>query len=251
VVDDHDYNQLVALRIAQRIGLEPEAAQDGQEALRKLAGAAYDVLFIDWDMPDMKGTEIARHVRTLGWGSEAIIVATTAHDSDANRAECLAAGMDAFVVKPFDEATMARTLDQIRTRRGQPLNGAATTAGSGLNLRVFALVGNDDPIKTAQAAADYLSSMQQEIDHLDRAWKADAWSAAARAGHRLRAHAGLLGAEEMKNAARALQLEIESASPERRSALREALITQANALRAQIELMTGTGNELKGSPATG
>jgi len=237
IVEDQDYNQLITLKIAQKLGLEAEVAQDGDEALRRFSTGPYSIVFVDWEMPGMKGDEIARHVRGLPWGRQAIIVATTGHDSSEVKEACQAAGMDAFVVKPFDELAIARVLDQARSRRGEAQE--FTRNVEGLNLRVFSLVGDNDPGKTARAAADYLGSMQQELAAIDEALARGRGREAAGFAHRLRSHAGFVGAAELQAAAAALESSAEKATPAERSRLRDELQRAAQAVRSEIEARAG------------
>jgi two-component system KDP operon response regulator KdpE len=121
VVDDEP--QLVrALRINLRArGYEVDAAPDGRTALELAARRHPDVVVLDLGLPDMDGVEVIRGLR--GWLSVPIIVLSARHASE-EKVECLDAGADDYVTKPFG---MDELLARLRAavRRSAP---AAETA---------------------------------------------------------------------------------------------------------------------------
>ena len=128
---------------------------------------------------------------------------------------------------------MARALESARARRGQTTD--VPVSANRLNLRVFSLVGEDDPAKIERAAVDYLASMQDELTAIDFALAAGDWPVAAGAAHRLKSHAGFVGATELQQAAEAFEQTIELAEPASRTRLRDNLFAQAERVRLQVE----------------
>ncbi len=230
IVEDQLYNQIVMRRMAEQLGFAVDAAQDADEALAQLKLQSYAVVFIDWELPSMKGDELARRIRAQPDSRGIILIATTAHDSPEIQRRCLAAGMDGFALKPFDLETIARLLDHARH---QP-EKAQRAGGAPLDTRVLGFVGYDDPHKAVQAAALYLEILDQELAALSRAWRQRNWTAVARVGHRLKSHAGLVGAVGLREAAERLQREALSAPEEERAVIRTELLQQAAGLREQI-----------------
>ncbi len=112
VVEDNAANQLVAEGMLRSLGCEVEVADDGQEALRRLnAAPAFDLVFMDCQMPELDGYEATRRWRAQeAEGQRLPIIALTAHALDGVVESCLAAGMDAVVTKPFRRAELAQVL---------------------------------------------------------------------------------------------------------------------------------------------
>jgi CheY-like chemotaxis protein len=101
LVEDIAVNQKVALRMLQRLGYSADVAKNGQEALEALASCAYDLIFMDVQMPVMDGLEATRQIRQSKTLSSPWIVAMTAHSMQGDRERCLAAGMDDYISKPI------------------------------------------------------------------------------------------------------------------------------------------------------
>jgi len=107
VVDDHMVNQRVALRLLEKVGYAPDVVSNGQEALDALARADYDVVLMDCQMPVLDGFEATRRIRRLqGPKARTWVVAVTAGVTPEEQAMCQAAGMDAFLAKPFTPAAL-------------------------------------------------------------------------------------------------------------------------------------------------
>ncbi|CAK0749402.1 two-component system, sensor histidine kinase and response regulator [Azospirillaceae bacterium] len=104
VVEDNSINQQVACDILVNMGAAVEIANNGLEAVRwfERAETAFDAILMDIQMPEMDGYEATRRIRQNSCGQTIPIIAITANAMAADRDECLAAGMNDYVAKPFD-----------------------------------------------------------------------------------------------------------------------------------------------------
>ncbi|MBC7925255.1 MAG: PAS domain S-box protein [Bryobacteraceae bacterium] len=107
VADDNAVNQALAKRLLEKQGHRAQTADNGLQALQKLASHTFDLIFMDVQMPGMDGLEAARRIRSGGDGSQIPIVAMTAHAFESDRLSCLAAGMDAVLTKPIRASELA------------------------------------------------------------------------------------------------------------------------------------------------
>lgn len=100
VVEDNLINQKVLLKMLQSLGYDADLANNGQEAIEAFRLKGYDIIFMDMHMPEMDGLEATRRIRAESTPSSPFIVAVTAAAMETDRAECLKAGMNAFISKP-------------------------------------------------------------------------------------------------------------------------------------------------------
>ena len=100
VVDD-DRSVRDAVRRALTLGgYEVEAAEDGRQALARVASASPDAVVLDVAMPELDGLEVCRRLRDSG--DRVPILMLTARDAVTDRIDGLDAGADDYLVKPFD-----------------------------------------------------------------------------------------------------------------------------------------------------
>ena len=131
LAEDNRVNQKVALRMLERLGYRADVAANGYEALRALERAAYDVILMDVQMPEMDGLEAARQIGArYDAGQRPHIIAMTANAMTDDREHYLAAGMDDYLSKPvrletLDEALRRcppsrTTLPSLKQKQGTP-----------------------------------------------------------------------------------------------------------------------------------
>lgn len=109
VVDDDAVNRIVAVSMLQLAGASPEEACDGEEAISLLLGnPAYDLVFMDVQMPGLDGLATTRRLRALGLNLPIVGLSAAAFTEDKTR--CLESGMDDFIGKPIDIHALHRTL---------------------------------------------------------------------------------------------------------------------------------------------
>ncbi|GAB4402936.1 MAG: hypothetical protein OHK0039_01430 [Bacteroidia bacterium] len=112
LVEDDDVNQLIATHILAKAGIIPETADNGQAAVDRIRTEAYDLILMDIEMPIMGGLEATQLIRQMDLGRNVPIVAMTAHSFPEKLAEIHAAGMNDFIIKPFDRAKVQQIFDK-------------------------------------------------------------------------------------------------------------------------------------------
>ncbi|RZI83953.1 MAG: response regulator [Rubrivivax sp.] len=112
VVEDNAINREVAQGMLNAVGMEVELAVDGLDALTRVQAQAYDLIFMDMQMPVMNGIEATKAIRALPGWADIPIVAMTANAFGEDRRICLEAGMNDFLTKPVDMDTLRAVLRQ-------------------------------------------------------------------------------------------------------------------------------------------
>jgi CheY-like chemotaxis protein len=95
-------------------------AANGKEVLQALEARAYDVIFMDVQMPEMDGLEATKEIRRRWPQGGPKIVAMTASALKGDREECMAAGMDGYISKPTRIAAIRDALEACSKRDGDP-----------------------------------------------------------------------------------------------------------------------------------
>jgi signal transduction histidine kinase/CheY-like chemotaxis protein len=110
LAEDNIVNQKVAIMQLKRLGYNVDIAANGIEVLEALERQCYDVVLMDVQMPELDGLETSRYIRdNLPGDNQPYIIAVTANAMEEDRQECLQAGMNDFIRKPFkvEELTTA------------------------------------------------------------------------------------------------------------------------------------------------
>jgi signal transduction histidine kinase/DNA-binding response OmpR family regulator len=134
LAEDNRVNQIVATRMAEKMGHSVVVAGNGHLALSLLATQPFDLVLMDVQMPEMDGLTAARKIRE---GEQSTpfhlpIIAMTAHAMKGDRERCIDAGMDGYVSKPLSGQLLEKEItsvmgegDKTATVRQQHRNGPA------------------------------------------------------------------------------------------------------------------------------
>jgi CheY-like chemotaxis protein/HPt (histidine-containing phosphotransfer) domain-containing protein len=116
LVEDNPVNQRVAMRLLQKLAADVTLANNGAEALERIAEGGIDAVLMDCQMPVMDGFTATARIReierTEGFGKRLPIIALTANVMNEDRELCLAAGMDAHIGKPIVPTQLADCLSR-------------------------------------------------------------------------------------------------------------------------------------------
>ncbi|WP_332801341.1 PAS domain S-box protein [Sphingomonas sp. PB2P12] len=219
VAEDVEINQLLIEALLKRHGHEVHIVSNGAEAIAAFtaAGATYDLILMDMQMPEVDGLEATRHIRALGGaGATVPIVALTANAFASDAEVCRAAGMDAYLSKPMDAETVIATIARLisdRPRVRLPIPVACSAEDPPEDPPEDAL---EDPIVTAlrgryealkQSFSTELRRLEALLRDTDDAMHAESRAAIAGICHKLSGSAGMFGDARLGDAARKLEEE--------------------------------------------
>lgn len=129
VAEDNEINALLARALLTRLGHRPTVASNGEAAVEswlaaRAAGAPYDLVLMDVQMPGMDGLEAARRIRSLEaetGNTRTHMLALTANSQADDREAALAAGLDDLLIKPLDRERLCKVLSAVLGRASDPL----------------------------------------------------------------------------------------------------------------------------------
>lgn len=217
LVEDNIVNQAVAMGILNKLlGCKVTLAKNGVEAVEAERDATFDIILMDCHMPEMDGFEASRRIRLreLQTGKRTPIVALTANAMAQDRDDCLNAGMDDHLGKPFTRQQMADKLKQwlpLKARdegcaENTPAETASAVAGGGggpalLDERVLGqlrnLEGEETPDLLLQVLSLYLRESPKELARIAEAIGRSNEAEAGKLAHGFKASSGNVGATEL------------------------------------------------------
>ena len=115
LAEDNSTNQLVALKMFEKMGYRADGVCNGLEAVRALKTTPYDIVFMDVQMPEMDGFEATSAIRASDskvLNRDIPVIAMTAHAMAGDRERCLEAGMNDYVSKPIDISKLKQALER-------------------------------------------------------------------------------------------------------------------------------------------
>ncbi|MBG9387207.1 PAS-domain containing protein [Caenimonas aquaedulcis] len=111
LAEDNPVNQLVVQGLLAHAGyLDVVIASDGAQAVAAASHEPFDLVIMDCHMPEMDGYQATALLRERGFAKP--IIALTANASQAERERCLSIGMNDFLSKPIDGATLTQAVDR-------------------------------------------------------------------------------------------------------------------------------------------
>jgi two-component system, sensor histidine kinase and response regulator len=94
--------------------MQPTVVSDGTQLVEAFGDSAWDLLIVDWQMPEMDGLEAVRRIRSMEVeGSRVPILLLTANAMSGDGERCTAAGADAFLFKPIRRADFEAVVRRI------------------------------------------------------------------------------------------------------------------------------------------
>jgi chemosensory pili system protein ChpA (sensor histidine kinase/response regulator) len=116
VVDDSITIRKVTNRILERNGMTVATAKDGVDALSWMAHTVPDLILLDIEMPRMDGFKVAQHVRNEPGLADLPIIMITSRTGEKHRSRAQEIGVDRFLGKPFQEAELVATIEELTGR---------------------------------------------------------------------------------------------------------------------------------------
>jgi CheY-like chemotaxis protein len=228
LVEDNEYNQLVASELLKSVGLYVTIAENGREALEKLGSRPFDVVLMDIQMPVMDGYEATRCIRANTALTSLPIIAMTAHAMASDRDKCLAVGMNDYVSKPIDPDALSAVLvtwvkpgvrdaaDGFQPHHAVDADGEVmlphTLPGVfvGAGLRMC----NDNKKLYRDLLVRFKNDRYRAADDIRGALHGGDTVGACRIAHTMKSIAGTLGAKRLSESAEALEKAIIDGAPD-------------------------------------
>jgi two-component system sensor histidine kinase/response regulator len=251
VAEDNEFNAQLLEQLLGRRGHRLRIANNGRDALALVEQGTFDLLLLDVHMPELDGFQVVRAVRererTLG--GHLPVIALTARSRKDDREQCLAAGMDDFLVKPIQAADLEAAIEQVMSA----YRAADRPGSSLLDPRVLLAACGGDVVILEKICQAFQAHLPEHVAAVRDALREGNAPQLREAAHRLSGIlaafstvAGGVASDLEEHAARG-QLEQAPALVERLETMAQELLQQVGGLslemlREQIgERRTGNG----------
>ena len=258
LVEDNLINQQVALGILQIHGYSVAVANNGREALEAHAQGAFELILMDCHMPEMDGFEATMEIRRLeqsATGKRVTIIALTANAMAHDREQCLNAGMDDHLSKPFSKQSILEMLERWMPQAASTQSQAAELAARAtakaaevLDRQVLDQLGNvltnGKPEMLARVINLYLVESPKLIQKLKHAAGAGDARQIERSAHSLRSCSANLGASMLSRYCEDLEASARRADTDAARKILAKIETEhtsvQTALTAEFELLAAS-----------
>jgi signal transduction histidine kinase/CheY-like chemotaxis protein/HPt (histidine-containing phosphotransfer) domain-containing protein len=237
VAEDQPFGRNVIRRQLATLGIDPIIVNDGQQAFDAYCSRPFDLLITDCHMPNVNGFELTRMIRRAEHGPTHLpILAFTANALTGEAAFCIAAGMNAYVVKPASLAQLSQKLSHL-LNAGVPIperDRVARAVGT-IDLRALTrLTGEDDEAELRTIVHDYLATCGATFERARDAVGRDDFTALGEAGHAGRGSALNVCAAPLAAAWAALEGAARTKDRARAATCLDDLAAALNALRDSL-----------------
>lgn len=100
--EDNPVNQKLLVMMLKNLGLDPDLANNGKEAVQLASRKYYNIIFMDIQMPEMDGLEATRRIVDNN-RNRSIVIAVTANMAEVDKRKCFEVGMNDFIGKPVQQ----------------------------------------------------------------------------------------------------------------------------------------------------
>jgi two-component system sensor histidine kinase BarA len=232
VVDDDLLSQRLMQVLLKREGCEVDLASNGMEAFEAIKAQKYDIVFMDLQMPGMGGLEASRRIRE--WenrGQHTFIVALTASYLPENGQALFDAGIDNYISKPFEIEHIQHLLKYSARSSGlnqSPGPGQGLPAETVLDIQKGIEQIGGDQETYRELLGDFIHELPERLQTIQRLFEAMDFAQLSRAAHNLSGIAANLGAPQLSQYAK--RLDVQSS---------EGYTEAINSLLQQIQLEVG------------
>jgi len=251
LVEDNAINQQVATEFLEQAGMIVTLAANGREAVKAVSQAAFDLIFMDLEMPEMDGYEASRAIRRDARFADMPIIAMTAHAMSGIREKCLTAGMNDHLSKPIDPpeliAALVRWIKPQTREAPEPhrVQGEEKLAQDlqeqmpdlDIATALKRLGGNHALLK--KLLIDFADDYSETAKTIRKALDSGDIEYIRRTAHTIKGVAGNIGADDLTEAARKLEAASAGSRPDD---------DVLNEFETALNLTTASASTLKAAP---
>jgi CheY-like chemotaxis protein/HPt (histidine-containing phosphotransfer) domain-containing protein len=259
VAEDNSTNQEVAQGMLRKLGCRVDLVSNGREALHAFSRSAYDLVFMDCQMPVLDGYQATADIRcqekNKGDIQHTPIIALTAHALEGDKQKCIAAGMDDYMSKPFRSEEMLAMIERWAGDRSavkkkhapleseiipeQPRDESEEKAADAIDRRILhtlkELQIEGEPDFLERVVVTYLDGSSPLIGQLETAYGAENIDGMRLIAHRLKSSSANVGAMRLSEFSRMLEMDCTKNAGEDAEMMVSAIVAEFTAVKKALE----------------
>lgn len=184
IVDDEEFNRLLLKAILAKFDTTITEAVNGNEAISLINQHSFDIVLMDIRMPEKSGIEACKEIREFN--KELIILASTALISKEKTDECMKAGFNGFVFKPFTEKDLLENLYAYLTgSENSPSEKVTQRQRNKLSFDALSAVANGDEAFKKEMITIFHTSINSGLKTITDLSKEEKWLQIGEAAHKI------------------------------------------------------------------
>ena len=255
LVEDTPINLKLVRHQVQLLGHQSDSAENGQEALDKLAQNDYDIVLMDCQMPVMDGYHATRALREReGADRHIVVVGMTAYAMQGDREKCLAAGMDDYLSKPVIVKNLAPVLERwssvikgnSQAETSQPESSSRLDIDPGVDVIDWVHlkeISEGDSAFQLELVQEFVKEGVTFISQAKQALVDEDWNTLANKAHQIKGASSSIAVQAMPEVARQLRHEALVNNQESAGKLIVQLEQILERLKGHIEVNPILGND--------
>lgn len=222
LVEDHEVNRKVAMLALNKIGVKVSVAENGREAVDMVISHRYDMVLMDCQMPVMDGFEATKTIRNrerLDGIRHLPIVAMTANAMPGSREQCLAAGMDDYLPKPFSVQHLENMVrkwigptpkilgvaEAVVPPQPNTQESTSETAEVLIDASILREIEMADAGMAAVVMESFRKNLEQDLGKILQHVRQKDFQMIGRSAHKIKGSSDSIGAQELQRIARELE----------------------------------------------
>jgi CheY-like chemotaxis protein len=216
VAEDVELNQYLVKHIMESWGFIVDVVNNGREAVEMVQKNSYDVVLMDIQMPEMDGMEATRNIRQLKDAIKASVpvIALTANALKGDSEKYIAAGMNDFLPKPFNEQKLFLIIsDNLKAGVNQPAviamneqNTQVTQNHEKLyDLTMVKTISGGDESFVKRMVNLFIETMPPSLQELQHETKQQNWLSVSKLAHKMKATIDSMGITSLKDIIRTIE----------------------------------------------
>ncbi|WP_370089953.1 hybrid sensor histidine kinase/response regulator [Ekhidna sp.] len=211
IADDEEFNRKLLMTIFKEHDITYDLAEDGAEAYEKMTAVKYDVVLMDFRMPEMNGPEVAEKIKKEGGlNKDTTIIGLTATVSDQDMELAKQSGIFKVMRKPFDTNELLGLMQGTNTSTNEPLE---PNQSDNIEFDLEGLKKMGDEEFVADMVETFITGTKANLEELEQHYQNKRWKDVAEVLHKIIAPARHFKATEVVDMLKKQELNTRKGNP--------------------------------------